>query len=80
MLGINPYGGFLSASSNSSANKKESVYLFIIVFIIFHSNIFENCKMSSYEALIFSYVLISRSDNILDNFTRLLLNGPLESH
>ena len=39
-----------------------------------------NRKMTSYEALTSSDVLISRSDNRLDNFIRLLLNSPLESH
>ena len=39
-----------------------------------------NCKMTSYEALTSSDVLISHSDSRLDNFIRLLLNGPLESH
>ena len=36
--------------------------------------------MSSYEALTSSDALISRSDNRLDSFIRLLLNSPLESH
>ena len=39
-----------------------------------------NRKMTSYEALTSSDVLISHSDSRLDNFIRLLLNGPLESH
>ena len=39
-----------------------------------------NRKMTSYEALTSSDVMISRSDNRLDNFIRLLLNSPLESH
>ena len=39
-----------------------------------------NHKMTSYEALTSSDVLISHSDSRLDNFIRLLLNGPLESH
>ena len=39
-----------------------------------------NSKMTSYEALTSSDVMISRSDNRLDNFIRLLLNSPLESH
>ena len=39
-----------------------------------------NRKMTSYEALTSSDVLISQSDNRLDNFIRLLLNSPLESH
>ena len=39
-----------------------------------------NRKMTSYEALTSYDVLISHSDSRLDNFIRLLLNGPLESH
>jgi len=34
MLGINPYGRFLDTNLNSSAYKKGSAHLFIIVFII----------------------------------------------
>ena len=39
-----------------------------------------NCKITSYEALTSSDVLISHSVNRLDNFISLLLNSPLESH